>query len=58
MDLAKTEDNIYCSHYTDEETMEDPSYDLNKRQLMFQGTDTTPYIGSHQTVKEYKDPGS
>lgn len=42
MDLAKTEESIYYSRYMEEAITEDPSYDLNKRQLVFPGTVSIP----------------
>lgn len=37
MDLAKTKNSIYYSHYMEEDIRKNPSYDLNKRQLTFPG---------------------
>lgn len=42
MDLAKTEESIYYSHHMEEDITEDPSYDLNKRQLVFPGAVSIP----------------
>lgn len=41
-DLAKTEYSIYYSHYMKEDIMEEPSYDLSKRELMLPGIDSIP----------------
>lgn len=57
MDLIKTEDSVYYSHDMEEEIMEERSYDLNKDSY-WQVLITSPYFGSHQAVKEHKDPGS
>ena len=57
MDLTKTEHSVYYSHDMEEEIMEEQSYDLNKDSWC-QVLITSPYFGSHQAVKEHKDPGS
>lgn len=57
MDLTKTQHSVYYSHDTDEEIMLERSYDLNKDSCC-QVLITSPYFGSHQAVKEHKDPGS
>jgi len=50
IDLAKRQDSFYYSHYMEKEIMEDPSYDLNKRQPMFSGSLNIPLHWFHQQV--------